>query len=153
VPEGRLLRKPFTFSAIANKVRECVAPGVSRRPPCILLVEDDELVRSAIVGALEDIGFSVEEAGTGAEALAKAQARSAHLDAAIVDLRLPDRTGEDVAAELRLMSATLPIIVASGYCDDRVRERIARDKLISFLGKPYDAEKLSEVLRGFGVSA
>jgi CheY-like chemotaxis protein len=153
VPPDKLLRKPFAYAALAAKLRESLSAKPERPHLRILLVEDDALVRMAMVDALEDLGFRVEEAATGGEAIAKALSGGDPVDAAIIDIGLPDRSGDGVAAELRRMSADLPIIVASGYSDARVCERFSGDRRISFLGKPYDVEQVSTMLRGFGIGA
>ena len=81
---------------------------------CVLIVEDEILVRMFAVDVLEDAGFEAAQAANGAEALEHYRARSADLAAVIIDLGLPDRSGDEVAAELRGLNATLPIVIASG---------------------------------------
>ena len=72
------------------------------------------------------------------------------LDAVIVDVGLPDRRGDEVALELRAKFAKLPIVIASGYSDS-FRDGLADDPLVGFLGKPYDSEQLTTLLRQLGV--
>src|SRR5271154_973166 len=81
----------------------------------ILVVEDEPLIRMFVVDTLEDAGFLVEEAGSATEALAKVGSESPVFAAVIVDVGLPDRPGDSLAAELRTKWAELPIIIASGH--------------------------------------
>ena len=116
----------------------------------ILLVEDAVLVRMVTVDALQDLGFRVEEAASAREALGKVGLLDGRIEAAIIDVGLPDRPGDALAAELRARFARLPIVIASGYSDS-FRAGLDRDELVGFLGKPYDSEQLATLLRRLGV--
>jgi CheY-like chemotaxis protein len=123
-------------------------PGGPRRT--ILVVEDQVLVRMLTVDALRDLGFRVEEAGTAREALGKVGALVGRIDAAVIDLGLPDRPGDALAADLRARFASLPIVIASGYGAD-LRHGLGDDALVGFLDKPYDGAQLAALLSRLGV--
>src|SRR5687768_1437197 len=76
----------------------------------ILIVEDELLVRMFAVDALEDAGFQVEQAGNAAEALRCIEQLRGELHALIIDLGLPDRSGDQLAAALRDAQVDLPIL-------------------------------------------
>jgi hypothetical protein len=86
----QLLPKPFTYAGLAAKVQEILDGD---RPPRILVVEDEALVRMVAVELLEELGFKVEEAGSAREAVDKLRAARGQVDAAIIDLGLPDSSG------------------------------------------------------------
>ena len=114
----------------------------------VLVVEDELLVRMFAIDALEDEGFSVVQAGTAAEAL------SVPLDqlcAVIVDLGLPDRSGDEVAEQLRKTRADLPIVIASGRSEAELKSRFANDPVFAILVKPYTASMLIAALESLGV--
>jgi CheY-like chemotaxis protein len=119
----------------------------------VLVVEDEALVRMGAVDALSDLGFQVEEAASATEAIGKVRVLAGRIDAAIIDVGLPDRTGDALAAELRAMSAKLPIVIASGYLQRPVAARFEGDRMVGFLGKPYDRKGLAAALRALGVEA
>jgi len=148
-PGVQLITKPFTYAALASKIRDIVEDD--GEPPCILIVEDEALVRMVIVDTLETLGFRVEEAGSATEAINKVKARDGRIAAAIVDVGLPDRKGDALAGELRAMHADLPIVIASGYGEGALKDRFGGDPRIGFLGKPYQNEQLEAALRGLGV--
>jgi CheY-like chemotaxis protein len=150
-PGVQLLTKPFTYAGLAAKVRDLLDEDAG--PPCILVVEDEALVRMVAVDALEALGFRVEEAASGLEAINKTRVLSGRIDAAIIDVGLPDRKGDAVAAELRALDVNLPIVIASGYGADALQHRFEGDRLVSFLGKPYDPAQLGSTLRALGVEA
>lgn len=118
----------------------------------ILLVEDEVLVRIFAVDALEDAGFSVEQAGTAADALQMLN-NLPGVSAAVVDLGLPDRSGDQLAAEMRKLRAELPILIASGRSERELKDHFAGDGRVAILVKPYTASMLVEALRSLGVSA
>lgn len=117
----------------------------------ILLVEDELLVRMFAVDALEDAGFRVEEAGTAAEALSAFAQLADELCAAIIDLGLPDRSGDELAAQLRDRRADLPILIASGRSEGEIRDRFAHDAHVGVLIKPYTAAMLIDSLATVGI--
>jgi DNA-binding response OmpR family regulator len=117
----------------------------------ILLVEDEPLIRMVTAEMLCDAGFSVEEAATAAEAMAKLNAAVAGFEAVIIDIGLPDRPGDALAQEMRQLSAHLPILIASGYDSGRITSIFKGDSRVSFVGKPYTGTVLIEALHAFGV--
>lgn len=119
----------------------------------ILIVEDEMLVRMFAVDALEDAGFLVEQAGTAAEALGCVDKFRGELQAVIIDLGLPDRSGDQLAAELRASKLDVPILIASGRSEREIRERFAQDSRVGILVKPYTASMLIDALESVGVSS
>lgn len=91
------------------------------RTPRILLVEDDESLRTVVKDALEREGYDVTPTGDGQDALERALARRFEL--VILDLMLPGMDGYDVCARLREAGRDVPIVMltARGREEDRVR--------------------------------
>jgi CheY-like chemotaxis protein len=118
----------------------------------ILVVEDEPLVRMFAVDALEDSGFQVIQAGDAAEALTALSRSSQDLCAIIVDLGLPDLTGDVLATDVRALRADLPIVIASGRSERELKDRFAKDPRIAVLVKPYTSPMLIEALASLGVS-
>ncbi|HVX94972.1 MAG TPA: response regulator transcription factor [Polyangia bacterium] len=87
----------------------------------VALVEDDPFVAETLQAQLEETGLRVEVIPTGAEALTRFERHD--LDAAIIDLGLPDMDGADVIAQARARGMWAPILVASARLavDERVR--------------------------------
>jgi signal transduction histidine kinase/CheY-like chemotaxis protein len=148
-PGVHLVTKPFSSAELAQAVRELL----DRRdgPQRILVVEDEFLVRMATVQALEELGFLVEEAGTATEAITKARHADGRIDAALIDLGLPDRKGDLLAAELRALHKHMPLVIATGYAQEVVRERFASDPLVGFLGKPFETREIAAVLQALRI--
>src|SRR4051812_8176388 len=114
-----------------------VAGTSASSAPCVLIVEDEVLVRMFAVDVLEDSGFAVKQAASGKEALEKFGAERQRLAAAIIDLGLPDQSGDEIAAAIRAQEGTLPILIASGRSERELKDRFAGDAAIAVLAKPY----------------
>jgi len=114
----------------------------------ILLVEDDVEVRAIAARTLRDYGYAVTEAGDVAEALTAFEEAPSSYHLVLSDVVLPGAlTGLDLADDLRRRAPALPIILASGYLDDRAPWKVLRQKGYPFLQKPYDPEKLLRAVK------
>jgi DNA-binding response OmpR family regulator len=121
-------------------------------PAAVLIVEDEILVRMFAVDALEDVGFQVLQAGDATEAMT-ALAGKLDVAAVIVDMGLPDRSGDQLAAEMRAQLQTLPILIASGRSERELKDKFVADSRIGVLVKPYTAAMLIGALDALGVPA
>jgi signal transduction histidine kinase/DNA-binding response OmpR family regulator len=148
-PGIHLITKPFTYATLAGKVRELLDSPA--QPRCILVVENDLLVRRVAVDALQALGFRVQETGSTAEALDKIRAQGGGIDAAIVDVGLPDGRGDELVLELRKMWKDLPIVIATGYAENAIRTLFEADKLVGFLQKPFSPVDLAKALNAISV--
>lgn len=147
-PGLQLITKPFTFEEFSTKVRKVFAmPGKER----ILLVEDEALISMVAAETLRDFGFKVEEATSAASALDLAKADIASFCAAIIDIGLPDRNGDELAAELMTLRADLPIVIATGQGDQALDGKLEKTARLTLLPKPYDGESLRASLAEVGV--
>jgi signal transduction histidine kinase len=149
-PGVQLITKPFSFEGLGAKVRDLLEADAG--PPRVLVIEDEALVRMVAVDALEALGFRVEAAATATEAINKLRLLNGRIDAAIIDIGLPDRRGDALAVELRALHARLPIVIASGYRDPELMEGFADGPALGFIGKPYDSDALAAALAAVGVA-
>jgi PAS domain S-box-containing protein len=148
-PGVHLITKPFTYAALASKLRTLL--DVPSGPARILLVEDEELVQMIAADYLEEFGFAVETASSATEAMNKLKRLNGNLAAAIIDIGLPDRKGDVLVGEVRAIYPSLPILIASGYGEDVLRQRFGKDARVGFIGKPYAAAQLQDALASLNV--
>ena len=107
---------------------------------CVLVVDDEDLVREVVARMVEDLGYVVLTASDGPEALAIVATQP--VDAVLVDMTMPLMTGGEVIAALRATNPTLPVILCSGYDRDR-RGPVAAD---AYLPKPFRLDALETTL-------
>jgi PAS domain S-box-containing protein len=156
-PGEALIPKPFTFSALARRVREILddpGPSIARasRVARVLVVEDDDLVRELTAEALMEYGYEVVEAANAAQALAVMQDAGAGIGVAIVDLGLPDMHGDELIRRVARLHPDLPIIVASGYGQVDLGSDMPAQARVAFIQKPYELDKLYATLKDLGVA-
>jgi len=107
----------------------------------VLVVDDEPQFLRALATNLRGAGYEVETAATAADALAAAVP-----DAVILDLRLPDGSGRDVAAKLRARSDA-PIIVVSAVGDEDEKIAALDAGADDYVEKPFDVGELLARLR------
>lgn len=117
------------------------------RPPAILVVDDDALVRLTLSDHLQDSGFKVLEASTGDEALAIMAAPAFTVDLVFTDVMMPGVTdGFALAKWIAENQPSIPVIVTSGDTDKiAAAQEIGED--LQFVPKPYDLEALTTHIR------
>jgi len=101
----------------------------------MILVEDDEGLRVALLRMLRASGFRVRAHDCG-EALLE-DARSDEADCLVVDVHLPAMSGLDLVARLRQRGLKTPVVAISAHDEAGVREAARRKGIDRFLGKPF----------------
>jgi len=110
--------------------------GPGDRILTILLVDDDALVSAGTAAMLEDLGHTIREVGSAAEALAVLDgAGAAAVDLVITDHVMPGMSGVELARRLRDIRPDLPVILASGYADLTVGDKL--DFHLPRIPKPF----------------
>ena len=150
-----LLNKPFTLPSLARRVHELLSqprpqPDMASGA-CILVVEDEPLVRMYVTDILADGGLQTEAVETFAAALAALSTLGERLSGAILDLTLPDRSGVQILSEIRRLQPQLPIVVATGRATAELRQQLQQDARLRVLSKPFDRNALIGELRALGL--
>ena len=114
---------------------------ITSRELKILLVDDDALVSMNTADMLTDLGHSVLEASSAADALQKL-ASDKQFDVVVTDYAMPGMNGLDLAKEIQRINSKLPIILATGYAE------LPPEAPVEFprLGKPYTQQELATAL-------
>lgn len=114
-------------------------------------MDDDDMVRNLTQEMLHYIGYEVQVARDGAEAIQRyqeARARRLPFDLVILDLTVRAGMGaKETIKALQKTDASVRAVVASGYADDPVVAAYAEHGFVGAVTKPYQLEKLGEVLR------
>jgi len=137
----------------AGEAHVDAAPAVARDvtgQDTILLVEDEEAVRSFAARALRMRGYHVLEAGGGEEALEIVKAGDAKIDLIITDVVMPNMDGPTMVRHVKVLKPDLAVIFMSGYAEEAFRRNDQNSEDIHFLPKPFGlkqlAAKVKEVL-------
>lgn len=106
----------------------------------ILVVDDSRFARRSLGMLLRELGHIVEEAASGAEALA--QYRPGHHDLVTLDLLMPQMEGFEALAKLREIDPQVKIIVTTADIQDVTRDEVLRFDHCTLINKPVDREQL-----------
>jgi len=120
---------------------------VRRGSETILLVEDEELVRTLVQTALQDEGYTILKAGHGAEALSLCAEYPGVIDLLLTDVVMPQMSGRELAERLKTLYPALKILFISGYTDDAVVRHGLLAAEVEFLSKPFEMNKLAAKVR------
>jgi CheY-like chemotaxis protein len=113
----------------------------------VLLVEDEDQVRKMTAIMLTRLGFTVLEASDGDEAVAVLRERGDEICWVLCDLTMPGMNGWKTLAALRSLSPGLPVILASGFDEERVMAADHPDRPDAFLHKPFSVKDLAGAIR------
>jgi signal transduction histidine kinase/ActR/RegA family two-component response regulator len=113
----------------------------------VLLVEDDDVVRTMTVEILTSLGYSVLEAADGEEALQTCKRYHGRIGLLFTDVVMPKMNGAELAAKVVKLRPDIKVLFMSGYTDDAVvRHGILQDD-VHFIQKPVTPKILAQTLR------
>jgi PAS domain S-box-containing protein len=143
------LRFPVLGSETRLEAAKESLAGTMNRPLNILLVDDDELIRSTMPLLLERLGHRVEIASGGLEALRRLDA-GLEVDLLILDHNMPGMSGADTLPRIFQLRPTLRVLIATGFQDTELRLLLAEFPAVLAIQKPFSLEQLREALQGIG---
>jgi two-component system cell cycle sensor histidine kinase/response regulator CckA len=117
--------------------------GVGR----ILLVEDEDHVRSIAASSLQSLGYQVTEAADGEEALEYLEANPGSIDLMISDVVLPGIDGPGVLAQGKAYLGEAKVIFISGYAERDFARTLDEEREVLFLPKPFTLKQLAEMVK------
>ncbi len=123
------------------------AERVARGFETILVVEDEDALRSLAGRILERNGYTVLQSRNGADALAFATAYPGTIHAVLTDVVMPQLGGRGLAERLRAVRPKAVVLFMSGYTDDDVLRRGMLDQGSRFLQKPFSSASLLALVR------
>jgi len=129
--------------------------GAAREPPAgtkpradltgqgtILLVEDEEGLRSLNARGLRSRGYSVIEASNGVEAMEALEQENGAVDLVVSDVVMPEMDGPTLLKTMRGRNPDLKIIFVSGYAEDAFEKSLPENQQFAFLPKPFTLSQL-----------
>ena len=108
----------------------------------ILLVEDEDGLRSLNARGLRSRGYTVVEAANGVEAIEVLEAQDAKIDLVVSDVVMPEMDGPTLLKEMRGRNPTLKVIFVSGYAEDAFEKSLPANEQFAFLPKPFTLSQL-----------
>lgn len=113
----------------------------------ILLVEDEAGVRAFVAKVLRDKGYVVFEAADAKGALDIFERENGEINLVFSDVVLPDGTGLQLADQLRSRKGEVPVLLGSGYTDEKSQWAVTQERGLGFVRKPYAPAELLLAVR------
>ena len=149
---GTKVRLQFPACAPLPALSEDVAiaePGTATTNLKVLVVDDDELIQSALQESLEGLGHRVVVAACGELALAELEAGFLP-DVVVLDMNMPGLGGAGTLQRLRVLRPTLPVLLATGRADQSALDLAAAHPGVTLLPKPFGITELRHYLCALG---
>jgi CheY-like chemotaxis protein len=143
------------FRIYLPRVDRAAAPVETRSPrsagvrgaETILLVEDDDMLRTLVRETMEGEGYRILEASDPLEARSLAAGRQGAIQLLITDVIMPKASGPELARELLPLCPGLKVLYMSGHTDRAISKRGIRRKEVAFLPKPFTPAELTAKVR------
>jgi PAS domain S-box-containing protein len=128
--------------SLQNAGGEMVEPGSGT----ILVIDDEDTVRSVATAFLEELGYRVLTASDGKEAVEVFRASREPIDLVIIDMVMPAMGGRECFRALKALRPGLKAILSTGYDFNAAVQEILDEGMCGFVQKPYQLRQLSEVV-------
>jgi two-component system cell cycle sensor histidine kinase/response regulator CckA len=130
-----------------DSVRPMMAPATLRGSETILLVEDDDQVRTVARGILGKSGYHVIEARNAGEALLHSEKHPATIHLLLSDVVMPQMSGPELAKRLASARPYMKVLCMSGYTDDSIVRHGVLEARIAYVQKPITPDALTTKVR------
>lgn len=144
--QGTTFRVLFPVAGKSASAPEPPLRPVAAGRGTVLVIDDEEIVRSTAEAALRRLGYGVIAAEDGARGVDLFRAAKGHFAAVILDMTMPGMSGEDTLRQLRSIRPDVPIVLSSGFSEAEALQRFDGRGLAGFLQKPYTLQALAERL-------
>lgn len=115
---------------------------------CVLVIDDDDLLRSVTRRTLRSRGFEVLTARDGLEGIEQFDTHHGRLDAVLLDMGMPFMKGSDVFDELRAIDGEVPVIFVSGQSEDELQQTGVVGRADGVVLKPFHDRDLLDAILG-----
>lgn len=113
----------------------------------ILLVDDEEMLTEVNGSILETLGYSVTTCNNGAEALRVFSAEPDAIDLVITDMTMPGMTGLDLAAEIKKIKPSAPVLLCTGFNEQLTKEKAEETGIFDIIMKPFTSIELGQAIK------
>ncbi len=113
---------------------------------CILLADDEEMIRNLASMLLKRLGYKVITAEDGKKAVEIYQVLGHQIQLVVLDMVMPGMSGRDAFLAMRKINPEVIAILSTGYVNDEIAHRLIREGVVDFIQKPYKLANLSRIV-------
>jgi CheY-like chemotaxis protein len=125
-----------------NPIASLAAPAARS----ILLIDDEPAVRVVTGRMLSELGHQVTTADSGRRGLELLERQPNAIDLVVLDLTMPEQSGEETLAQLRVVRRDIPVVITSGFQAEDASLLLQMPNVIGFLDKPHTMTSLEMLL-------
>lgn len=122
------------------------------QPNLVIVIDDEDAIRSVIGRMLERIGFRAQTAGNGPDGITLFHASADEVLCVLVDQNMPHMSGEATVRELRALRPDARVVLMSGQSSEDIAERYQALGLTGFLQKPFNLNDLRATVQAIAQS-
>jgi CheY-like chemotaxis protein len=137
---------PLTDASVEH-AEEKTTTALSMGTETLLLIEDDDIVRTVTKTMIEGLGYDVIEASDGQQAVALFRENTDRIQLVVSDMIMPKMSGKDVYNALKKIKSDVKILYISGYTADILQQQGIENDKVSFISKPFGPYALSKKIR------
>jgi len=141
------LEEVATVQVIPQRNDGAQKPGLQRGSERILVVDDEQSVRNVLGLSLRRLGYEVELAASGSEAISKYIAAGSAYDLVILDMVMPELSGREVFFRLKDIDPGVRVLICSGFASEQAISDILDNGGKGLIQKPFDVEFLAQKIR------
>jgi PAS domain S-box-containing protein len=138
---------PRVVAAVEAAQPVAIPSSLPQGSETILLVEDEESIRSLVRGILRSRGYTVLEAGRPLEALEISRKFDQPIDLLFTDVVMPQMSGREVAEQISAARPNTKVLYMSGYTDQAIAHHGVLNPGVPFLQKPFTPDALAQKVR------
>ena len=148
---GKRKKSRLRIASLGNDVSD-YGSGIRfpvRDSGCVLLVDDDAIIRTVISAMLDELGYRVLTAVNGAEAVDVFRRNRDAIDLVLLDMIMPVMNGADCFYRLKEIKPDVRVLMVSAFADGADIDKLIADGMLGYLAKPYRSVELERLLTDF----
>jgi two-component system, cell cycle sensor histidine kinase and response regulator CckA len=141
---------PVAQESMTRRPSSPLALNTAPAARSILLIDDEPAVRLVTGRMLSELGHQVVTADSGKRGLELFKKRPDAIDLVVLDLTMPEQSGEQTLDQLRVVRSTVPVVITSGFQAEDAAQLLQMPNVVGFLDKPHTMTSLEMVLASVG---
>jgi PAS domain S-box-containing protein len=137
---------PVAQAATPRRSPSTAPPEAASAARSILLIDDEPAVRLVTGRMLSELGHEVVTAESGRRGLELLKQRPDAIDLVVLDLTMPEQSGQQTLDQLRVVRSTIPVVITSGFQEEDASALLQMPNVVGFLDKPHTMTGLEMLL-------